>query len=390
MLKYGLSSICRGEIRMIAINSQFDSGNIECVSCKSADDIQLNIRVDNESHFYQWFYFRLTGGSNSNCRMRILNAGQSAYADGWQDYRAVASYDLQTWFRVPTHFADGELVIEHQPVFDSVYYAYFAPYPTSRHAALIADCQNYTQVRYEQLGLTLDGQAMDMLVVGEPADGKKVCWVFARQHPGETMAEWWMEGFLARLLDEDDAQARTLLQQAVFYVVPNMNPDGSRRGHLRTNAAGMNLNREWKDASMEKSPEVYLVRQKMAETGVDFALDVHGDEALPYNFIAGAEGIEGWSDRLAGLQQSFCDAYQQANPDFQQQYGYPLDKPNSSDLRKATDYIAQTHNCLSMTLEMPFKDNANLPNEESGWSPERCAQLGASVLYPLARVLSDL
>ncbi len=375
---------------MIAINSEFDSGNIECVKCDAADNIQLEIRIDNASDFYQWFYFRVTGTKDTRSRIRIINAGDSAYADGWKDYQAVASYDLQNWFRVPTSYVEQQLVIEHEPGFDSVYYAYFAPYPMSRHAALIADCQSYHQVRYSQLGQTLDGQVMDLLVIGEPADNKKICWVIARQHPGETMAEWWMEGFLARLLDENDALAQSLLSQVVFYVVPNMNPDGSRRGHLRTNAAGMNLNREWKDASMGKSPEVFLVRQKMAETGVDFALDVHGDEALPYNFIAGAEGIQGWNERLAGLQKAFCDNYEQANPDFQQQYGYPLDEPNSSDLRKATDYIAKTHNCLSMTLEMPFKDNANLPNAETGWSPERSAQLGASVLHPLAAVIQDL
>ena len=29
----------------------------------------------------------------------------------------------------------------------------------------------------------------------------------------------------------------------------------------------------------------------MDDLGCDFCLDVHGDEELPYNFIAGAEGI---------------------------------------------------------------------------------------------------
>ena len=35
-----------------------------------------------------------------------------------------------------------------------------------------------------------------------------------------------------------------------------MNPDGSYRGHLRTNACGANLNREWKAPNLEHSPEV--------------------------------------------------------------------------------------------------------------------------------------
>jgi hypothetical protein len=46
------------------------------------------------------------------------------------------------------------------------------------------------------------------------------------------------------------------MQAAVFYVVPNVNPDGSYRGHLRTNGAGANLNREWQAPRLDYSPEV--------------------------------------------------------------------------------------------------------------------------------------
>src|SRR3546814_6038240 len=70
-----------------------------------------------------------------------------------------------------------------------------------------------------------------------------------------------------------------------------MNPDGSRRGHLRTNYAGVNLNREWDNPTAERSPEVLCVRGAMDESGVDWAMDVHGDEAIPAVFLAGFEGI---------------------------------------------------------------------------------------------------
>ena len=45
-----------------------------------------------------------------------------------------------------------------------------------------------------------------------------------------------MEGFINRLLDNNDSITRELLKSCVFYIIPNMNPDGSFRGHLRTNA----------------------------------------------------------------------------------------------------------------------------------------------------------
>jgi len=43
-----------------------------------------------------------------------------------------------------------------------------------------------------------------------------------------------------------------------------------------------------------------------------------------------------------------------------------------------------------MTLEMPFKDNKNLPDPEFGWSPDRCAKLGSAALDPIMAILDAL
>ena len=372
------------------ISSMFDGGNIRCLSCDDPGNIRLEINHDNQSEFYQWFYFRLTGARDQECTLRIENAGGVAYPDGFDHYRAVASYDRETWFRVDTEFDGKVLAIHHQPELNSVYFAYFAPYSMERHADLIHNAQGSPRVDVTLLGQTLDDQDLDLLTLGEEAEDRLRCWVIARQHPGETMAEWWMEGFLTRLLDEADPVSRELLARCVFYVVPNMNPDGSRRGHLRTNAAGANLNREWVEPSMERSPEVFLVRQKMHETGVDFFLDVHGDEGLPYNFIAAAQSVPGWTPRLQALLDHFQASLVQASPDFQTKYGYEVEPAGKADLRKATNYVGEAFKCLAMTLEMPFKDTVETPNELEGWSPDRSRHLGAACLSALYAVLSEL
>ena len=69
---------------------------------------------------------------------------------------------------------------------------------------------------------------------------------------------------------------------SVISSVPNMNPDGSRRGHLRANARGANLNREWLEPSLERSPEVYHVREMIKALKPCFFLDVHSEEELEY------------------------------------------------------------------------------------------------------------
>lgn len=369
------------------IHCDFDSGNIEVIDASDPAAIRLAIRPDVGEEHMQWFHFRASGARGVPCAFRLENASSASYPSAWPGYLACASADRISWTRVDTTYEGGVLHIRHTPTTESTWYAYFPPYSHEQHQDLIARSGAAPGVRAKILGDSLDGAPMDLLEVGE---GPIPLWFIARQHPGESMAEWWMEGFLARLLDPDDALARQLRARATFHIVPNMNPDGSRRGHLRCNAIGANLNREWHAPTMARSPEVRLVLDEMDRTGVDLCLDVHGDEELPYVFLADAAGIPGWTDRLARLSGAFLDALIQANPDLQKDHGYPVDAPGQADMSLCTNQTAQRFDCLSLTLEMPFKDNANAPDPVHGWSPARSIRMGASALDAVAAVLGEL
>ncbi len=372
------------------INSNFDSGNIKLIDCSTADNIQLEINKDTHSDFFQWFHFRLQGAQNQDCKMRIMNASGASYPEGYDNYNTVASYDRETWFRVPTSYDGKELLIEHTPEFNSVYYAYFAPYSYEQHLNLVHNAQLSPECELVSIGETVQGRDIDMLIVGEDSPEKKKIWVIARQHPGESMAEWFMEGFLGKLINEDDAVSRTLLNKAVFYVVPNMNIDGSILGNLRSNAAGANLNREWAEPKLDYSPEVYHVRNMMDKYGCDLNIDIHGDEALPYNFISSIEGIPSFNEHLKNLLEKFIGSWMASCPDFQDTHGYPKNEPGTGNLAICSKHIGERFKCLSLTVEMPFKDNNDLPDTEFGWSPERSILFGESLLHPILQVVDQL
>lgn len=380
----------------VQISCNFDGGAISVVKAEKFDDIQVKIRPDNASEFAQWFFFRVHEAKDQELRLRFLELSKTAYPKGWEDYQVVASYNRREWFRVPTRFDGETMEVQMTAECDEVYFAYFEPYSYERHLDLIGWANESPLVNVRQLGQTIDGRDMTMLIIedkdAKPANlkAKRKVWMIARQHPGETMAEWFVEGFLERLLDSNDAMARAALQDAVFYVVPHMNPDGAVRGNLRTNAVGANLNREWLESTIERSPEVFHVREAMKRIGVDMALDVHGDEGLPYNFVAGCEGVPSYDERHAGLEKQFKDAWHIASPEFQDTFGYDKDEPGKANLSMATSWIGEQFKCLSYTIEMPFKDNANLPDVEFGWSSERSRQFGASVLQPVVQLLPNL
>jgi len=371
----------------ISISSSFDAGNIRVVASRE-DGADLEIVKDKDSDFYQWFHFRLAGAAGREVTLRIVNCAGSAYPDGWPDYRACVSFDREQWVRVEdTSYADGVLTIRLTPPSDLVWLAYFAPFSMERHHDLVTSVASLDGVSYRSLGQSLDGQDIDCLELGE---GPLQVWLYARQHPGESMAEWWMEGALEKLTDEDDPVTRVLRRECSFHIVPNMNPDGSRRGHLRTNAAGVNLNREWHAPSADRSPEVLCVRNAMDETGVHFAMDVHGDEAIPANFLAGFEGIPSLKDGQTRLFQSFSEALERISPDFQTQKGYEVSAPGEANMSMSTTQLAERFGCVSMTLEMPFKDNFDLPDPVYGWSPERSKHLARACLDALHAILPDL
>ena len=372
------------------INSQFDGGNIEVIN-RQSNPIELVIRPDHQSGFYQWFHFSVIGGKfKTELTLSITNAAGAAFPDGWQHYQVVASYDREDWFRVTTHYEDGCLIFDHASDHDLVWYSFFTPYSWERHQDLIGWAQTSGICALSSLGNSLDGRPISLLTIGEDSPQKRRIWLTARQHPGETMAEFAIEGLLQKLLDPSDACARKLLEGAVFYIIPNMNPDGSVRGHLRTNAAGVNLNREWQDATMERSPEVFLTQKKMQKTGVDLFIDCHGDEAIPYVFLVDNQGIQAYGPRLAKLEAGFKQQLLISNPDYQTEYGYDIDLPGQANLSMASSYVGQTYNCLSFTLEMPFIDNFNLPDATHGWSANRSQDMGAALLPAMLAVLTEL
>jgi len=60
------------------------------------------------------------------------------------------------------------------------------------------------------------------------------------------------------------------------------------------------------------------------------------------------------------------------------------------NLTIASKWVGHTYGGLALTIEMPFKDNADLPDPERGWSGARSRRLGADTLVALLAMLPSL
>lgn len=373
---------------MIQIDSNFPSGNIEVVAADDPANIRLRIRPDPVTNFLQWFHFRVVGAKDRDLVLRIENANDALVRKGWEGYRAFASLDSQAWFRVPSAYDGQVFAISHRPDRDSIYYAYFPPYTSEDLRRLVGRCQMDPRCRAEILGRTVDGEAIDLLTIGERSAGRKAIWAIGRQHPGEVQASWWMEGFLDALLDRRNVAANTLLGKATVYVVPNMNPDGTRRGQHRTNAGGVNLNQQWEAPSPEKGPEVFHVLERMTKTSLDFCLDVHADEELPFVFFARVDLNGPIPPQAAALRHGFGEALAKLSPDCKPDGSYVRPHSRIGPMAFCGPQIAQRFGAPAVTLEIPYKEVAELPDPVEGYSTRHCRELGRACVEALAAVFA--
>lgn len=375
----------------IKISTNFDSGNIQVLDASDAHQLLLAIKPDTRSQHYQWFHFKAEGMLVGHTHtFRLSNAGQSSYKHAWSGYNAVASYDHINWFRIPTRFDGETLHISLETRQKHAWIAYFEPYSRERHAWLIDQALKRAGTQLLATGKSVEGRDIPLLRRGKGGANKRKVWIIAQQHPGEHMAEWFMEGIIERLQQDGDTELKKLLAAADLYLVPNMNPDGAFHGHLRTNAMGQDLNRAWQSASQEISPEVLFVQQQMEKYGVDLFLDIHGDEEIPYVFTAGCEGNPGYTPRIEQLEKHFRSHLSGLTRDFQTTHGYTRDLPGEANMTLACNSVGEKFDCLSLTLEMPFKDNDDAPDAQTGWSGKRSMQLGKDVLSTVADMVGVL
>jgi murein tripeptide amidase MpaA len=260
------------------------------------------------------------------------------------------------------------------------------------------------------LGYSVDERPINSLVLNKAtAANPKHVWIQHRQHPGEVSASWFCDGVLNKLTQLCDAraagQAVPLLDQCVFVVVPNCNPDGGVRGHLRTNASGANLNRCWgglhgltkvAGQTTPPAPEVEaLIAGMKSLPSLDVMLDIHQDEEKPYVFISKTPyGCPSCTKEIRETREKFLGFLRKRSPDFEtpgpvDPVGYPEPEPGKANLSICSAAVAEAFpGCISMTMEHPYKGNDNAGEvAKEGFTVKQCRDLGEATIEALGDIL---
>lgn len=100
-----------------------------------------------------------------------------------------------------------------------------------------------------------------------------------------------MKGTLEFLMEENNPLAKLLRDFFVFKIIPMINPDGVYRGHFRTDGFGRNLNRYYRDATLEQQPSVFAIVQLInyfeKDKRIFFFCDYHAHGSCKNHFFYG-------------------------------------------------------------------------------------------------------
>ena len=140
-----------------------------------------------------------------------------------------------------------------------------------------------------EIGKSVLGHKINAFLVNQVQNTKALIAVIARQHPGQTVGSWLMEGFINKL--------RASANNYTWLIVPMVNIDGVMLGNNRTGLLGYDFNRHWNadEDSIRQHifPELtgilkYFKKCKRQKNKrIKLFLDLHGHSSEPNVFAYG-------------------------------------------------------------------------------------------------------
>ena len=302
----------------IVFNSNFQSGNLRMAIKQKENEYDIITRPEtNSTRNYQWFFFsvRLNNTTNSSViKFNIINLVKKTilfndtvrvlcyYDSAWSrdtfniNYypNMIPQYNSDSSFYTLTFSFDTSLIVNSaNPI---VYFSYCYPYTNSHLSLFLSSLSSiYNNIlRFENIGKTLRGNAIHMLVITDFTDSfdvlakKQAVILTGRVHPGESNSSFAVQGVIEYLLSSSNIAVK-LRKHFIFKIVPMLNPDGVSIGNFRTNLMGLDLNRMWVDCNEATSPEIYYTKQMVVKTlnsrDVYLFCDFHGHSTKSNFFL---------------------------------------------------------------------------------------------------------
>ncbi|KAF0042161.1 hypothetical protein F2P81_005693 [Scophthalmus maximus] len=313
----------------LVFDACFESGNLGRVDYISEFEFDLFIRPDTcNPRFRVWFNFTVENvRETQRVIFNVVNFSKtkSLYRDGMSP--VVKSTSRPKWQRLPAKNVYYYRCPDHRRNYvmsfafcfdreDDVYqFAYCYPYTYSRlqHYLASLERRNLPYLQREQLGLSVQQRRLDLLTITNsdypsPEREKKLVFLTARVHPGESPASFICQGSAPGILMHSElsigslplSEERYTGSPGIFPFVPDVNYKQSGRYERITGfqcVEGLELSHGWKplhslpgaEKGRPLSPTGYSVVLTVVynRVSLEFYIDVHAHSTMLNGFMYG-------------------------------------------------------------------------------------------------------
>ncbi len=242
----------------VMVTSEFPGGRMnQCIEL-GEDEFAITIKPEIDAvNNSAWYAFQV-----KSSRPRIISL-RLRYEGGSHRYLPKTSRDGQSWqtaeqMVVNQHPFGNETVLRVPVDNQLLWIAGQEMLSTEEVTSWTDELSQKPFITKTVIGKSVEGRPLHRLEISE-AFAPDTVFIVARQHPPEVSGAIGMMHFV-NCIASDEELSRQFRKRYAAIVVPTMNPDGVAHGHWRSNAAGVDLNRDW---SHFTQPETKAVRDQV-------------------------------------------------------------------------------------------------------------------------------
>jgi hypothetical protein len=353
--------------------------NFESASCTfvSLDprSATLHISLNEERKGLRVHSFAFTAKLSQALRditVSVDNASGSQYARAWAYHQPWAKVD-GIWQRADNAtYVNGRLRFRVPTSGMRVEVAWYPSYD-------IEHVNRFLEREVARPGVSIHRSDDGHVIVSTGRRNAPTVFVIARQHPGETIGSFVLEGFIRNVLADPRA-----LENLRFVIVPIVNLEGVLRGLHRHDTNGRDLNRSWR--SIPGPDELQAVKTALRQANDLFAfVDIHGDEVTKWSFINYRIGIvddareKQYRRILEGLASEDPVVHVIRTQPFYKRFAKAVIRQRAlirPGAMTANEFVSRKFHTLALTIEPSVHD----------LTPEGAQFLGASIAHAITEV----
>lgn len=250
--------------------TNYKGSSIEVIENDNENNI-VKLSLKKEKNQYSHYYnFIIHNDKLDEGYIYIDNIKSSAYYNEKSVYLPYVKKEDNEWTRIDKErFAikDGKVQIKIQPK-EKMEISLVPRY-------IQEDLENFIKTISFSDDIIINKETLTKIEIGK--ENLPTIFVIARQHPGETLSSFFVEGMIEAILENKE-----LIKKHKFVFYPIANAEGVKSGNHRYTKE-IDFNRSW---NIKNPPqEIQFLKEQLKSYNISCFIDVHNDEITNKDYL---------------------------------------------------------------------------------------------------------